>query len=179
VKRVKRSPTSEAEANLPSFDKLAEPLFIDLVNQYRNAVLRILQTGARARPLTPTEIKTVSTSPGVYCLYEGKRMIYVGETSSLRARISELFETRHHTCRRTLGRVLYATHPNYEPASSKKAFSAEIESLLTSHMVTLRFLAVPVAFGRKEIETAILDADNTLLNSKRKRGQSPSQITQP
>jgi hypothetical protein len=179
VKRVKNSATSEARATLPSLDSLAEPLFIDLVNQYRNTVLKILRNGDRARPLTPTEIKTVSTSPGVYCLYEGKRMIYAGETSSLRARVSELFETRHHTCRRTLGRVLYASHPSYEPASSKKAFAAEIESLLTSHMATLRFLAVPVAFGRKEIETAILDADNTLLNSKRKRGQSPSQISQP
>jgi excinuclease UvrABC nuclease subunit len=66
--------------------------------------------------------------PGVYCVYDGDELIYVGETNNLRRRMRNLLGVRNHT----LGRKL----------------KGAVEHL--------RVAASPVACGRKEIEEAII-----------------------
>jgi GIY-YIG catalytic domain-containing protein len=110
-------------------------------------------------------------NPGVYCVFEDAVIIYAGETGSLKGRMRDLLETRHHTLRRQLGATKFGPHPSYQPATSKVRFPAEIEALLADFMLRhLKINAVPVGLGRKEIEERLLDLKSPRYNIKLRRG---------
>jgi hypothetical protein len=109
--------------------------------------------------------------PGVYALYQGKTLVWVGESGDLSERARDLFRTKNHSFRRLLGAKLFADRPDFEPATSKKSFSPEIETALTEFMEhKLSFLAIPVKIGRKEIEERTCACTKGLLNIRKQRG---------
>lgn len=107
---------------------------------------------------------------GVYAIYEGENIIYVGESGSLRGRMRDLRRTMNHTFRRSLGRSLYTDHPEFAPATSKRKFSATIESSLSAYMESgIRIRVLTVLFGRAEFEEFLISKYNPKLNKKTKR----------
>jgi hypothetical protein len=114
---------------------------------------------------------TIPSEAGIYAIYERGTLIYVGESGSLKARFGDLFKTMNHSFRRTLGKKLYGSEPGFTPATTKRLFPGDIEKRLTEHMATaLTFLAVPIAFGRIEIEERLVAMCPGLLNSRGQRG---------
>jgi len=118
-------------------------------------------------------LKQFPTNPGVYCIFEGKDLIYSGETGSLKGRMRDLLDTRNHTLRRQLGNTKFGKHPGYRAASSRVKFPDDIEKLLTEFMLThLKVKASPVPLGRKEIEEKLIDERSPKYNTKGRRGEA-------
>ncbi len=114
------------------------------------------------------------TRPGVYVVFEHERLIYAGETGSLRARMKDLRDSRNHTLRRQLGASLFAGHPDYRPATSKQKFPPAIETLLSRHIEeNLSVKALPVIIGRKEIEELLVERERPKYNLRSRRGDAP------
>ena len=111
--------------------------------------------------------------PGVYAVFERKRLIYVGESRSLNARMTDLKDTRHHTLRRKLGARWFGRLPGYMPATSKRKFPPSIETRLSARMGNrLLIKAIIVTLGRKEIEEMLTKQRAPEFNSKSRRGEA-------
>ena len=109
----------------------------------------------------------IPADPGVYTLFEDGKLVYVGESGSLRNRMKDLTDTRNHTLRRKLGARLGSG------GSSKKKFSEAVERKLNSFMEQhLRVKFLVVHLGRKEIEEAVVRGRPHLYNAKGRRGES-------
>src|SRR4051812_35512834 len=59
-------------------------------------------------------------APGVYVIFIGGKVVYVGESGSLRARMKDLRETRNHTFRRSHGKALFSERPSFVAAASNR-----------------------------------------------------------
>jgi len=117
-------------------------------------------------------LRQFPNNPGVYCIFEGKELIYSGETGSLKGRMRDLLDTRNHTLRRQLGNTKFGKHPSYRAASSSVKFPDDIEQLLTEFMLNhLKVKATPVTLGRKEIEERLIDDRKPKYNIKTRRGE--------
>lgn len=121
-------------------------------------------------PFTRAHRSDWPDGPGVYGLYDATGLIYVGESGSLRARANDLFQTRNHQFRRSLGKQLFSDHPLFAPATSRRAFCQEIELSLTSYTEeVVRYAVFPTSVCRKEIEEAVCAEAANLLNRRRRR----------
>jgi hypothetical protein len=107
--------------------------------------------------------------PGVYALYEKVGddfiLLYVGETGSLKERMSDICRTVNHTFRGQLGQK------RFNGVKSKKKFNVEIESMLDYFFDNNLYLSfIKVNFGRTEIESYLVSKHQAiLLNSETKR----------
>jgi len=123
--------------------------------------------------LTREWSKTFPIEAGVYCIFEDNVLKYVGESGSIRGRMTDLLNTKNHNFRRILGNLKYSSHIGYEKATSYKSFIPEIESGLqdwiTNHC-KVSYLTVHI--GRKEFEDWLQDElyDIVLLNKRKRRG---------
>ena len=111
---------------------------------------------------------------GVYVLKQSdnNRIVYVGETGSLRGRMKDLLDTRHHTVRRTIGEKYFFEIDGFEKATSRVKFPNHIETLVNEHISTKLLIAyIEVKLGRKELEELIqLSIDSAFkLNKRGKR----------
>lgn len=109
---------------------------------------------------------SIPSSPGVYALYEGtEKLLYIGETGNLRARMNEINRTVNHSFRKQLGFARFAG------VKSRKKFDDEVEKKLDLFFDEDLYVSyIEVNFGRLEIETAIISNNQTgLLNSEKKR----------
>lgn len=109
---------------------------------------------------------------GIYAIFEKGTCVYIGETGSLRGRIRDLSRTFNHQFRRTLGKARYSKTLGFQPATSKKKFSPDIERKLTDYMsksCEISFLEMKL--GRKEFEEYICRENKPRFNQKVKRGQ--------
>lgn len=124
-------------------------------------------------PLTSEWANGLPDKAGVYAFKEDNGIVYVGETGNIRERMKDMLDTRHHTLRRSIGAKYFAGHALYQPATSKKKYAAEIEELISRHMIiNLTFAYLEVELGRKELEEAIEEDINEhlKLNKRGKRG---------
>lgn len=103
---------------------------------------------------------------GVYAVFENSKLIYIGETSELRARMGDLRRTYNHTLRNKLGVLRLKS----EREGNK--FSDEVENKLDAYMeknISITFHAL--SFGRIEVESRLVQKHkNKLLNSVSLRG---------
>ncbi len=108
---------------------------------------------------------------GVYSVFKGDTLIYVGESGNIKKRLCDLHRTKNHSLRRTLGKELFSHLTTFEEASEKKSFPVDIELKLNEYMEQNIFIkAMPTNFGRKEIEEAVVNRHgNALLNVRGKR----------
>lgn len=110
-------------------------------------------------------------TPGVYCLFDKGALIYVGESGDLNGRMRDLKQTRNHTFRRSLGAHLFGNRPGFEPASSKRCFSSELEMELNVYMTChVTVSSAEIHFGRKEIEEHLIIAHAPMFCTKTRRG---------
>ncbi|HTB52447.1 MAG TPA: GIY-YIG nuclease family protein [Ferruginibacter sp.] len=103
-----------------------------------------------------TWAKDFPPKPGVYIIRKKDKLIYVGETGSIKGRLKDLCSTRNHTARRSIGTEQFRKHAEYTKPSSKDRFCDTIEDLLNQYFaknLTITFLEVDL--GRKELEEII------------------------
>jgi hypothetical protein len=103
-----------------------------------------------------TWAKDFPKKAGVYIIRKKSKLIYVGETGSIKGRLKDLCSTRNHTARRSIGTEQFDKHSEYTKPSSKERFCDSIEDLLNRYFaknLTVTFLEV--GLGRKELEEVI------------------------
>ena len=107
----------------------------------------------------------------VYIFRRGNDVVYVGETGSLKGRMQDILNTKHHTLRRNFGNHYFCDHPLYEKPSSKKSFCTELEVLLNQNMTKeLRLSYLVTELGRKELEERLFYKHKPQYAIKGKRG---------
>lgn len=120
--------------------------------------------------LTRDWTKQFSTSAGVYIVRENGQISYVGETGSIRARMSDLLNTQNHVIRRTIGNTKYKDLRGFEKATSHKKFIIEIETKLNKWIESkLEISTLVVDLGQKELEEFLYDKHKPKYNNKGKR----------
>ena len=106
-------------------------------------------------------------------MFDGKKLIYVGETGSLRGRMKQVRDTRNHTLRRQVGAAKFSDRISYQPATSKRKFPESIEGMLNTYIEkNLSVKVLPVLLGRKEIEERLIDDETPRFNIKTRRGDA-------
>ena len=86
---------------------------------------------------------------GVYAVFKGQKLLYVGESADLRHRLGNLKRTRTHTLRRSVGKECF-----HASIGAKGKFPDRIEARLDQFLFRkCRYCFLPVRFGRKEIES--------------------------
>jgi hypothetical protein len=120
--------------------------------------------------LTRDWARTFSKESGVYMLFEGDTIVYVGESGSLQGRVMDMLNSRHHTVRRALGELRFKNVPGYEKATSSIRFPDHIEELVQVAMQGFMISVLPISFGRKEFEEYAEATYRPELNRKSKRG---------
>lgn len=108
----------------------------------------------------------IPDSPGIYALFEkNNKLLYIGESGNLRARMGEIHRTVNHTFRQQIG------HLRYNGIKSSKKYNAEIESKLDKFFEEELYVAfIEVFFGRLEIEEFLIsNHQQFLVNSAKKR----------
>lgn len=118
-------------------------------------------------------LNSIPQQAGVYVFKDDAGLVYVGETGNLKGRMSDLFDTRHHNLRRSIGKKFFSGTPNYSPASSKVKFHSDVEQLVADHICNKLYLSfLQVTLGRKELEMVIereIEKDKKLnIRSERK-----------
>lgn len=118
----------------------------------------ILQNAARRVLLAaPDWAADVALEPGVYAVWNEDSPIYVGETSSLRYRMSDIARPVNHTFARKTCKALCI------PEKS-------LEDLAAAMRARYKLSCIPVALGRAEVEEyLILRWRKTLINKPVKR----------
>jgi hypothetical protein len=105
----------------------------------------------------PSWAQDVPLEAGVYAVWENDHPIYVGETSSLRARMSDIGRPVNHTFAKKTCKALQI------PETS-------LEDLAAAMRARYLLSFVPVPFGRAEVEEfLILRWRSTLINKPAKR----------
>lgn len=107
----------------------------------------------------------------VYLFREDGEICYVGETGSIKGRMTDILNTKNHTLRRNLGNYYFSEFPNYEKPSSRKGFCEELETLLNEKIITsLTVSYILIDLGRKELEERLYDKFSPKYSIKGKRG---------
>jgi hypothetical protein len=128
------------------------------------------KSSERTIELTRAWTKTFPIDAGVYLLRENGIISYVGETGSIRGRMSDFLNTRNHVIRKNIGHANFSDHINFTKASSKVKFHDSIEVLVEEWMKSnLKVSVLPVEFGRKELEEYICLNHKPKYNNKGKR----------
>lgn len=149
-----------------------EPRHADAFSAFAKKVLGVVRKPPRCPPLDKEKLTDIPEEPGIYAIYEGRDLIYVGESGCLKERVGDLFRTRNHSFRRSLGAERFNGHPGFRRATTTQSFSPAIEAALTKLCAdSLSILIVPVAFGRKEIEELLVGDGGTLRNKRGRRGR--------
>ena len=139
-----------------------------IVSDYLDKLLNELLNSNRHKiELTRSWASQFPNTPGVYIFRSGDKIVYAGETGSIRGRMKDLIDTRNHTIRRSIGTKLYSTRNDYTKASSSKKFCDVIETELNLHITTeLTLSFIPVALGRKELEEKLFSVHSPEYNNK-------------
>jgi excinuclease UvrABC nuclease subunit len=110
-------------------------------------------------------------APGVYVFFEKNNIVYVGETTSIKERMRDVLDTRHHTLRRKIGALNFSDMLGFRKANSKTKFTPQIEELVSKWMVkNMELSFIKLDLGRKELEESIIKSYKPKYNSVPKRG---------
>lgn len=103
---------------------------------------------------------------GVYLIYHGNELIYVGETSCLSERIETHFSRTYFSAfRRNCGTVLLGFTLKTKN-NKKRYFSDEEEIELNRFLKECFVVPYPVAIGRGELEECLINRFSPILNKK-------------
>jgi len=123
--------------------------------------------------LTRSWAKTFPNKAGVYVLFEGNNLVYVGETQSIKERMNDLLDTRHHTVRRKIGLFNFFSTEGFKLANSKIKHPVHIENLVCKWIKSKNKMSyLEVELGRKELEEYLVIKYSPKYNSSGRRGRS-------
>jgi hypothetical protein len=126
--------------------------------------------------LTSGWAKQFPAEAGVYILFDGSALVYAGETSSIKERMRDYLDTRHHTVRRKIGLFNFSGVAGFKMASSKKRFPAHIEKMVENRLKNeIKICFLVIELGRKELEEFIINKFKPRYNSKGRRGAKLAQ----
>ena len=125
----------------------------------------LLSADRNKAEITHKWANTFPTDSGVYMARQGNKIVYVGETGSLRGRMQDMLDTRHHNLRRHIGFELFG-----EKASTTEKFKDE-KALDTFIKENIFISFIVVKLGRKELEERIVAKFDPKYNRKGKRGK--------
>jgi hypothetical protein len=117
-------------------------------------------------------LNNFEAKPGLYAIFSGDTLLYIGESADLRFRMQEVKRTVNHSFRKKLGIYLFnASLEGYK-------FSKEVEAKLDQYYRdNLSFASLPLSFGRLEVETFLINKYKlSLLNSVGIRGTNSTRI---
>lgn len=83
--------------------------------------------------------------------------------------MNEMRNTHNHTLRRSVGAKLYSELPGHEKASLHKMFPHHIGEMVIEFPCKLEVKALPICFGRKEIEKQLIMEHEPIYNRKTKK----------
>lgn len=107
--------------------------------------------------LTREWARQFPSEAGVYVLFEAGELVYVGETGSIKERMTDYLDTRHHTVRRKIGKFNFSNIKGYKSATSKLKFPPHIEKMVEDWLKEkIKLCYVVVSLGRKELEEKII-----------------------
>lgn len=116
-------------------------------------------------------VSKVPNEAGVYVFRHSNEIVYVGETGNLQGRMNDLFDSRHHTVRRTIGQKYYSSHDGYIQATIKNKFPEHIEILVNDYITSNLLVAfLTVSLGRKELEE-LIESELVTASRLNKRGK--------
>jgi len=103
---------------------------------------------------------------GVYAIYEGIDLLYIGETANLKERMKEVKRTYNHSFRKKLGKYRFG---GVEIVKGK--YSDTIENQMNDFYREKLYMSyIEVNFGRIEIESFLISKyQEILLNSQKLR----------
>lgn len=120
--------------------------------------------------LTKEWLKQFDIKAGVYALFEGDSICYIGETGCLKKRMRDMFDSRNHVIRRKLGSTLFSNYKGYIKANASNKHDDQTEILVEDYMKTkLRLVCLPILFGRKEFEEYITERYKPEYNTRGQR----------
>lgn len=120
--------------------------------------------------LTSDWITRFPDKPGIYVVFEGANLVYVGETGNLRGRMRDLRDSRHHNLRRNIGRFNFSQEAGYEDASDVLKFPKHIEEKVDEWLKEkIEISVLVVELGRKELEENIIKKYDPKYNKKGQR----------
>ena len=110
-------------------------------------------------------------APGVYVFFEKNKIVYVGETKSIKKRMKDVLRTFNHTLRRKVGESHFNSNKKYTKATSRLKYHPDIEVMVNDWFVNkMKMCFLPVSLGRKELEEMMNHEDNPKYNSNTRRG---------
>ncbi|RMA67709.1 GIY-YIG nuclease family protein [Ulvibacter antarcticus] len=110
--------------------------------------------------------KMIPDGPGIYALFEkNNKLLYIGESGSLRERMGEINRTVNHSFRKQID------HIRFNGVKSSKKYNSEVETKLDKFFDEEIYVSfVEVYFGRLEIEEFMISNHQMFLtNSFKKR----------
>lgn len=116
-------------------------------------------------------LKQIASYPGVYILFDSDNLCYVGESSNLRERMSDMRHTYKHTIRKKIGKF----HFDGKIKKGERKFCPQVEERLNKFFSEKISVAhVPIDFGRTEIEEYLVDKyEGSIYNNKSNRYVKP------
>lgn len=142
------------------------------INTYLQKLERKLLTDKNRQyiKLSRAWTKQFSSEAGVYIVWENGQICYIGESGSIKARMTDLLNTQNHVIRRTIGHAKYKNCPGFEKATARKKFIPEIEIKLNKWIESkLEVSVLEVSLGRKELEEYLYEKYKPKYNQKGKR----------
>lgn len=143
------------------------------IESYFKAISKELHTKEKRKKVVLTRewAKQFDKLRGVYFIFEMDELKYVGETGSLKGRMSDLLNTRNHTLRRSIGERMFLKEKGYQKANSKQSYIPPIEKKLNDYIeANLSVSCLPLEIGRKEFEEWVIESNpNILFYNKRKK----------
>jgi hypothetical protein len=105
---------------------------------------------------------------GIYAIFKGNDLKYIGETADLKERMGEMHRTYMHSFRRKLGNQEFKA----KPVGNK--FEEDIERQLDELFAKeITVACLPLKLGRLEVESLLIEKyGSALLNSQSKRNRT-------
>ncbi len=133
-------------------------------------VLKKLETSEKQKICLDSKewLENIPAKNGIYGVWSGKELKYVGETSDIRDRMKDLGRNVHN---HTLAVKLANKYFKGKKWSQKKTLPKRLVSKLHEKIKgDFKISFLPLSMGRKEIEEYIVKKRNPVYNKKIKRG---------
>ena len=153
----------EAELRMPNEFQALEPELIygapttEIESYLAQLEQELLQPSLRRRIELPPEWPlSFPDTAGLYLVWRDEQLIWVEETTNLRRRMAELFETTAHELRRRLAQRFFKDRSEFTRPSRARGLTGELEAeldgLLCRHF---EVSALSVPLGRKEVQDRV------------------------